>query len=987
MLQAYHLQEWIDSGVDPEIPRLNVRSLSGDNIYYLCYNINDRTNTGRLAAKYLNKYGQFSSGWWCDGVNIISGDESSFEAEGVEPKWGQFKPDNPRTYQKDKGFGQLKTKVIKYESPPKADTEIYALRVPLHIWQKIADRFNVSMPESLVIDKKTGQAIGFWGWVLCNPQIPVIITEGAKKAGCLLTAGYVAIALPGIFNGCRQDKDEFDKKVGLPYLIPQLEAFAVEGREIGFCFDNDSKSKTKKNVNKAIVKTGKLFERKGCAVKIVKWNHPAKGVDDLIAATDVDYFHDCYDERVPLHAIEHGEILDLRDYINLEVNEQYLPEDLPLPQNAQLIAIKSAKGTNKTGLLAAKVARNRELGIKTIVITHRIQLAKALAARFGIDHIEELRKSETRGVFGYCLCIDSVHPNSQARFNSEDWSEAHLILDEAEQIIWHMLNSATCRKNRVAILENFTQLIKTIVATSGRIYLSDADLSPIVIDYIEQLIGYRVKRYAINNIFNSNKHRNRKLIVYDGNDPRELIAAAKEAISQKKKLLIHTSGQKHRSGWGTINLERYFKKKFKKQFPDLKILRIDGESVADPQHAAYGCMGNLNGILTNYDIVLASPTIETGVSIDIKGHFDSIWCIAWGVQTVDAVCQTLERLRDDVPRHIWVKRVGLDSSFVGNGATNVKRLLGSTHRLTKANINLLEHADRNNYSDLDPDNWQKTHLLTWAKRAVIVNAGMRHYRKSILEKLELEGYSIENYDLTSEIANQIKNEIYETRDEGYAEHCQEVSEAENLSDRELEELRNNRSKTKAERLAEQKGNLRQRYQVEVTPELVEKDDRGWHSQLALHYYLTIGNCFLAVRDKTRLSNLTGGTRKAFKPDVNKSLLSAKIKCLELINITQFFGENLRFTAEGLKKWFELVSSALTRSQIKTILGVNIFETDSPIAAANKLLKLLGLKLIHVGWAGGRKNKHRVYAGCSLNPDNRDLVFNQWLKRDEFNWIE
>ena len=68
MLEQRHLQEWLNSCVDPKIAELNARSLSGDNIYYLCYNINDRTNTGRLVAKYLNKYGQFSSGWWCDRI-------------------------------------------------------------------------------------------------------------------------------------------------------------------------------------------------------------------------------------------------------------------------------------------------------------------------------------------------------------------------------------------------------------------------------------------------------------------------------------------------------------------------------------------------------------------------------------------------------------------------------------------------------------------------------------------------------------------------------------------------------------------------------------------------------------------------------------------------------------------------------------------------------------------------------------------------------
>ena len=50
------------------------------------------------------------------------------------------------------------------------------------------------------------------------------------------------------------------------------------------------------------------------------------------------------------------------------------------------------------------------------------------------------------------------------------------------------------------------------------------------------------------------------------------------------------------------------------EFPDKKILRIDSETVADPNHPAYGCIAHLNEILPNYDLAIASPSIETGVS-------------------------------------------------------------------------------------------------------------------------------------------------------------------------------------------------------------------------------------------------------------------------------------------------------------------------------------------------------------------------------------
>jgi len=54
-----------------------------------------------------------------------------------------------------------------------------------------------------------------------HPSIP-LCTEGAKKAGALLTAGYAAIALPGVNGGYRVQQDELGNRISKSRLIPQL---------------------------------------------------------------------------------------------------------------------------------------------------------------------------------------------------------------------------------------------------------------------------------------------------------------------------------------------------------------------------------------------------------------------------------------------------------------------------------------------------------------------------------------------------------------------------------------------------------------------------------------------------------------------------------------------------------------------------------------------------------------------------------------------
>ena len=966
-----HWNEWVhDSAVDPVLTSLSVVSLEGLAVYDRLFVSDElpRRNGGRVSDTVYKKYFPLEDGgWWCSGVDVLN----NFEDE----LWGQFKPDRPRTSCSDRGFGKPpKVKKVKYDPPPKLPTSIYALPVPLHLWKAIALRYDVPLPENIVVTPE-GRALGFWAWVINNPNIPLIITEGAKKAGAIITAGYVAIALPGIYNGYRQPKNDWGHKIGNPYLIAQLQAFAQTDRKIIFCFDNDTKSKTVLNVRKAIALTGKLFEREGLKVSVISWNSPSKGVDDLIANKGVDYFHALIQNRISLSKFQLTSLLDLSKYAPLYVNERYLSDSLTPPPDAQVIGIKSPKGTGKTEWLSKIVAKATRSGQRVIIICHREQLAIALANRFGVDYRTEVRTSITKGLFGYALCIDSLHPHANPPFNPDEWQEALVIVDEAEQVFWHLLNSYTCQNNRIAIIDSFKQLLLTAVGTFGRVYLADADLSPIAIDYVRSLIGFPVKTWVVENQYNPCRGK-RKLITYSGNDPRAMIADLVKAIRSGDRVLVHTTGQKAKSKWGSINLESYLSE----VFPQLKILRIDSESVAEPGHRAMGCMGNLNAILPLYDVAIASPVIETGVSIDIKGHFDSVWGIAQGIQTVDAVCQALERLRDDVPRHLWVKTTA-KGNRIGNGLTTIRGLLASEHKLARANISLLQQADIDNFDELEVNSSPES-LNTWARYACVVNAGKNNYRESVLNKLISSGYEVMGTDSNDELGSSEVNEgLKETARKNYREYCQAVPQVETPTDSELESLKNKRAKTKTERLAERKGNLFKRYGVEVTPELVEKDDNGWYPQLQLHYYLTIGSIYLAGRDRRSLSTLSEqGNGKVFKPDINNRQLSAPIKALEAILIQQFLDPMAEFTADSLADWFEMVLQL--RYDIKTLLGVSINpEKDSAIAVAQRILKKLGLKLEFKYWRGDRSSKRRVYSGCNVNPDERDRVFNNWLARE------
>ncbi len=432
----------------------------------------------------------------------------------------------------------------------------------MNLWQAIAQRSGHQ------IEAKTESLGDFWQWVLENPEIPLFITEGAKKAGTLLTAGYAAIALPGINNGCRTPKDSMGNRIGKSHLIPQLAKFAVQGRKIYLVFDQDSKPTTIKAVNCAIRKLGYLFTQANCTVSVVTWpSEWGKGVDDLIVNKGKETFDDCFAKALPLESWRVQGLNQLTYTPQIEVNSPYLPT-INIPETASLIGIKSPKGTGKTTLLETIVKKAIAQQKKVLVIGHRIKLVEALCQRFGLPYVTEVRDQKVSAKLGYGLCIDSLHPNSQIQFQANDWQDSIIIIDEVEQVLWHGLNASTCKNNRVSILKSLKTLMQNILGGGGQVYLADADLSDISLDYITALAGFPVQPFIIQNHWQPAPQETWKINYYTENSPKRWVKDLVKAIRQGEKPFVCLSAQKLTSQWGTQTLETYLNK----QFSDHKIL-------------------------------------------------------------------------------------------------------------------------------------------------------------------------------------------------------------------------------------------------------------------------------------------------------------------------------------------------------------------------------------------------------------------------------
>ena len=963
-----YLREWQASGVDRELTHLNVVSLEGASpAEYLLYsNSIPRRNDGRISDGFLQRYAHTDAGgWWCSGIDVLTGEEDI---------WGCFKPDRPR---------HNCDKVIKYEHPPKTATGLFALKVPHSLWQQIADRAGVEIAREDI--KSDRPDLGFWQWLIDRPQVPLCITEGAKKAGALLSAGYSTVALPGINNGYRTPKDEYGKRIGKSHLIPQLAKLASPGRLVYLVFDRDSKPQTIKAVNAAIKKTGYLLQKAGCQVKVVTWDsNLGKGVDDLIIDRGREYFDRAYNDALDLETWKAKSWTNLTYPTNFQVNSRYLPE-LDIPPQTKLIGIKSPKGTGKTKGLSKIVAQAIARQQKVLVIGHRVQLVKELCQRFGLNYVTDLKESSSNLNLGYGLCIDSLHGSSQAKFDPQDWFNSLVIIDEVEQVLWHALNSSTCKERRVEILRCFKILIQNVLAHQGQVYVADADLSDIALDYLISLAGIEIQPWIVQNIWQGDRDLAWQVYSYTGQTPKKLVANLESHIRQGGKPFICLSAQKLTSKWSTQNLEAYLQQKF----PTKKILRIDSQSLADPNHSAYGCIAKLEQILGQYDLVVASPSIETGISIELKDHFTSVWAIAQGIQAENAVRQTLSRLRQNVPRHLWCAKYSFNK--IGNGSTSIPALLTSNQRFTQLNIRLLQQSDFAYLDDLDTG-FQAESLLCWAKMAVRFNAGAINYQDSILAGLKAEGHEIIDAAKVKFKQPEVKSEsktdnclvtaITAISTQNYQAECKAIATAPNLNPQQYQTLKKRLIKSLSDRRQLRKYELQQRYHLPITPDLVSLDDEGWYQKIRLHYFLTVGRPYLADRDTQVARKLIEqGNGSLFSPDFNSSQLGAVIGTLELLGIPILLQERAKKLHNSDPELQSLAAIAQTnRREIKTILNVGIAKNYSPVTIVSRLLNKIGCKLQCLGYKKINKTRVRVYQ--LLDPeDRREQVFAHWLYID------
>lgn len=945
--KCHHIQEWQESAIAPELIEHNLVSVSnGFDVLFIGDKY--RINTGVLGRNILRTYSHLE-----DGGHY--GKTYDHHTDG-EMQWVQFKPDKPR---KD-----FTGKVIKYESPKGEPTRVLMPLVPFSIWEKIAKKFGAPMPE-----KETN----FWHWLRDNPNIPLCVTEGNKKANCLLSYGYPAIAFVGIWNGLEKINDyskEKQLKEDLKWLLGKA------NRKINIIFDQDQKQKTVINVNKAIFALSSLLSKHGHKVNIVQWlPSKGKGIDDFLVQLPIEKREIHLENLVktaPSFNFWSTKYLYKCRKPDLVVNTRYLSDSIrELPKED--IALIAPHGTGKTSLVAREVQHRSYHGKKTISLVHLESLAKANGNCLGLSYRTET--SVEKDYLGFSLCVDSCRD----KFNGitpeiiagQDYC---LFVDEIDQVIPHLLNSETeVSQYRCTIIDTFTELVRN----AEQVIISDADLSDVTIDLIENIRGKRL--YLI-----KNEYQYEGMTFNQVSSPLEMMAMVQESVNEGKKIFINTTSQKAKSKYGTIALESFILGINK----EAKVLRIDSETTKNPEHPAYKIIdSDLNKILIDYDYVIASPCLQTGVSITLRGHFDRQFNFSSGNIVPHSFLQQMWRLRDEKVERFYSVPNSSNLNLIGNKSSSPLDILKSNNKVATATVNLLGRIDSEYAIEYESHGaW----LESWAKLSARHNSSMRCYSEILAHLITSQGHNLNIITALIPDIKKLNEDVSSNREKVKTDRYSHRLKSPDITDSEATELESKEQKiglTLDQRCTLEKHKVKKRY-GNVTMDILSFDDDGLYPQLKLFYYLTIGNSYLRDNDRKTVAKMSKDNKgKILSKDLVNKTYSARVKVLEILKLTDFidnFRDELLITPNNptVIAFNELLLRA--RKDLRTF-GVNIGKY--PMANINAVLNLIGHKFTVMRDEQGKEKRikidgksYRCYRLETL-PDFAIDTLYFWLEKD------
>jgi hypothetical protein len=280
----------------------------------------------------------------------------------------------------------------------------------------------------------------------------------------------------------------------------------------------------------------------------------------------------------------------------LNIYSKYITDSVYPPYilnllDEKIIIIKSIQGTGKTFFLE----EIRKSGYLLIYLSIRESLCRDASERLGIESYLNLERESVCSVFDseLAVCLNSIHKFHSIIKNIENFV---LCIDEVDHVIKDLMLSKTFedkedkekRSKIYAILVDLIKRAKKVIFTSS-------DIPDYVIQFIKE---NDLKEY----FFIENEYKDKKKYI-QYNSKELLFREIKNELDSNNKLSVSVN---------SIRDGKKVKKYIEKHKPETRILFLQKEKTIQEIKILK------NRDFSEYDVVIYSPTIFTGVDFNIE---------------------------------------------------------------------------------------------------------------------------------------------------------------------------------------------------------------------------------------------------------------------------------------------------------------------------------------------------------------------------------
>ena len=458
--------------------------------------------------------------------------------------------------------------------------------------------------------------------------------------------------------------------------------------------------------------------------------------------------------------------------------------DAPLPNN-RLIALVGDQGTGKT----EQIAKWQSAGVlgSILSIAPRIALVIATAARLKISAYsdEDVLGCKAMLAAGLSTTLDSI-----PKF--EHYAVDTLFLDEFEQSIQHL--KAETLKNRRRVIKT----LRLLCQRAKRIIIADADLSASTIQMLQK---WHVLPENDLHVFLNHYKACEGGEIHLADSELQVQAAVLEAVKRNEGCYIASNkkGSLHILVRMLLQEITPKDKNYSYKNGDFLIELVTGQRIViiTKDNSSSEEVGfftqNINTELRSTDILLTSPSIGTGVSINVinglpilKNRFVILSALV-GTTSADAV-QHLERVRggEHCKTIIYAQDAKLnlccDTSLVV-----LQDLQSKAIELYRAN-NLDINTDTIYYRDTEINELDHLYAELYSSITVQTNVDRNNYNRNIKNRLVDKGYTIKTSTVV--ISNDIKNTVKAAKNSQSTYLHNILLDADLLSDSDLQGLLN-----------------------------------------------------------------------------------------------------------------------------------------------------------------------------------------------------